>query len=190
MTQVLVVFESMFGNTRAVAEAVVSGLPAGCTASVVEVSSAPPQVDETVDLLVVGGPTHAFSMSRPQTRQSATEQMTGPPVSRGGGVREWLASARLRPGLAVTAFDTRVRRPRVPGSAARAIARRLRRLGGRQVADTRTFWVHGTPGPLYDGELDRARAWAADLGTAVEGLPDIGAARHLGHKGRGRSVSP
>ena len=56
----MVVVESMWGNTRAVAEAVASGL--GEEVSVVEVAQAPTQVPPEIDLLVVGGPTHAFSM--------------------------------------------------------------------------------------------------------------------------------
>jgi flavodoxin len=76
----LIVYESMFGNTRQIAEAVAEGLRAGHDAApvevgLVEVGEAPATVAD-VDLLVVGGPTHALGMSRPETRQSATEHTT------------------------------------------------------------------------------------------------------------------
>ena len=53
----------------------------------------------------------------------------------------------------------------MPGSAARAIARRLRRLGAVLVADPESFRVVGSPGPLAAGELDRARQWGEQLAT-------------------------
>ena len=60
----LVVVESMWGNTRIVAEAVARGLGGG--AEVLDVQQAPSELPDDVGLLVVGGPTHAFSMSRDQ----------------------------------------------------------------------------------------------------------------------------
>src|SRR5690606_37345111 len=118
------------------------------------------------DLLVVGAPTHAFSMSRPSTRQDAAKRSDGPLVSTGPGVREWLAGlATGTAPRAVAAFDTRVRKPRLPGSAARAVLRRARRRRWPVAASPESFWVEGTTGPLTDGELDRARAWGAGLGT-------------------------
>ena len=89
----LVVYESMFGNTKAIAEAVAEGLATRMRAEVVEVGSAPAHVGREIALLVAGGPTHAFSMSRASTRDSAAQQATGPLVSGGRGVREWLAAS-------------------------------------------------------------------------------------------------
>ncbi|HEY8524679.1 MAG TPA: flavodoxin domain-containing protein [Acidimicrobiales bacterium] len=155
----LVVYESMFGNTEAVARAVGAGLAALMPTDVVEVGRAPAALGDDVDLLVVGGPTHAFGLSRRRTRADAAKQAEGQLVSRGFGLREWLAVLdRPRDGVAAAAFDTRVKVP-LPGSAARAATRRLRRLGFRVAARPTTFWVTGTLGPLADGELDRARAW-------------------------------
>ncbi|GAA2882043.1 flavodoxin family protein [Nonomuraea rubra] len=67
----LVIYESMYGNTKKIAEAVAEGLATRMRAEVVEVGSAPPQIGKEIALLVVGGPTHAFSMSRASTRQPA-----------------------------------------------------------------------------------------------------------------------
>jgi hypothetical protein len=170
----LVVFESMFGNTEAVARAVGDGLAERMPVDVVPVSAAPDALPADVELLVVGGPTHAFGLSRASTRRSAVDQGAQP---RGGvavGLREWLAALALA-GVAHRAvtFDTRVRVRGLPGSAARAVTRRLRSLGF-DVDEHRTFWVQGTPGPLADGELDRARAWGVDLAVSRPGRAPTG----------------
>jgi hypothetical protein len=52
--------------------------------------------------------------------------------------------------------------PAVTGAAARGIARRLRRRGYQVVGDE-SFLVEDAEGPLADGELERARAWGAEL---------------------------
>jgi hypothetical protein len=161
----LVVYESMFGNTQAVAKAVTEGMSDHVETALVECGSAPTTVPSDVDLVVVGAPTHAFSLSRPSTRESAKEQATGEVVSRGTGIREWLKTLAV-PGDRVTraaAFDTRVRHPHLPGSAAHAALKRLRRLGLRPAAPARSFWVLGTPGPLAPGQEEEARAWGARL---------------------------
>ena len=160
-TRALVVCESMFGNTRAVADAVADALvPRFDRVDVVDVGAAPSSVDG-VSLLVVGAPTHALGMSRPSTRQSAHEQGAAEPGE--WGVREWLAGlARPAHEIRAAAFDTRIRKPGVPGSAAKAVSRRLHRLGF-DVAPPISFAVAGTDGPLVAGELDRARQWSAAL---------------------------
>jgi hypothetical protein len=117
---------------------------------------------DEVELLVVGGPTHAFSMSRPNTRADAVKQGAGAGTAAGIGLREWVdqvGKGSARP--AVLAFDTKVKRPRLPGSAARAALTRLRRAGFRALMPAENFYVDGTKGPLVDGELDRARDWGA-----------------------------
>jgi hypothetical protein len=167
-----VVYESMFGNTRKVAEAVAEGLSSRLAVDVVEVGAAGAALDD-VDLVVVGGPTHAFGMTRPNTRHDARRQ-----GERGGhpvgpievGVREWLAGVRPGPGgTAAAAFDTRVGRPWMPGSAARAADKLLRRRGFRTVARPESFWVTDTFGPLRDGEVERARRWGEQLAAAAAG---------------------
>jgi flavodoxin len=69
-----VVYESMFGNTKSVARAVADGLSERFDVDLRDVSQAPASDIGPVDLIVVGGPTHAFSLSRPATRASALEQ--------------------------------------------------------------------------------------------------------------------
>jgi Flavodoxin len=161
MERALVIFESMFGNTRTIAEAVAEGLSSRFGTDVTEVSLAPTQIAGDTSLVIVGGPTHAFGLSRPRTRQDAATQAEGPLVSPAGGLREWLeAVGRPRSGVGAAAFDTRIDKPRVPGSAARRAEKRLRRLGFQVAAPAASFYVTGTKGPLAPGEVERAFRWA------------------------------
>ena len=169
MTKAWIVYESMFGNTREVARAVAQEIGTRGQVELHEVSEAgPPPID--VDLLIVGGPTHAFGLSRATTRDDASRKTGRSVESATLGLREWLEHLRPednRPAFAT--FDTRVSHPKVPGSAAKKAAKRLRRLGLPQVSEPTTFWVHGLEGPLDDGELDRARAWARGLCDGMSG---------------------
>lgn len=163
----LVVFESMYGNTWQVAEAVGEGLSAHLPVQVVEVGSAPSSLDDEVRLLVVGAPTHAFGLSRGSTRADAAERAGRAVISAGVGVREWLEEVQLPRGLAVASFDTHADKRWVPGSAAVVARRHLRRLGGAPVAPAESFYVEGMEGPLVAGETDRAREWGRRLAGHV-----------------------
>ena len=167
---VLVVYESMYGNTHAVAEAIAQGIGSEADVrSVHEVGSLPADVD----LLVVGGPTHmhglSSGMSRKMSASAAKEDgraSVEPPATEGPGLRAWLHSLETASGQAA-AFDTRLdRSPHLTGSAARGIARRLGHQG-YTVAATASFVVDDGEGPPADGELDRARAWGTELGRLV-----------------------
>src|SRR4051794_36062744 len=107
---VLIVYESMFGGTRRVAEAIADGLAPSGHCTVVEVSHAPTVIGHEVDLLVIGAPTHAFGLSTPDTRREAQAETTDPVISRELGIREWLdALVVLTPRTRTAAFDTRVK---------------------------------------------------------------------------------
>lgn len=167
----LVVYESMFGSTRDVAEAVAQGLGESVPVRCVEVSAwaadHPGWIPEEVTLLVVGAPTHAFSLSRASTRADAATKTGGPVISTGLGVREWLETLTLpTQGLDVATFDTKVSKPNLPGSASGAAEKRLKRLGGHPVAHHRSFWVQGMTEGLQPGELDAARDWGRTLAPA------------------------
>jgi hypothetical protein len=170
--QALVVFESMFGNTAAIARAVGSGLATKLETQVHEVGVAPRVLPESTELLVVGGPTHAFGLSREGTREAAAREAGDRLVSKGIGVREWLDAFQFpRSGVAGAAFDTRIDRPRFPGAAANAIARRLRRAGVSPILAAESFFVSATDGPLLEGELERARQWGESLASTVVRRP-------------------
>lgn len=163
---VLIVVESMFGNTHEVAEAIAGGMrEASAQAEVVDVVDAPSAVPEGVDLLVVGGPTHAFSMTRAGTRADALEKAHAPDASTRSaiGIREWIAAAAPEPAIRVVTFDTRVKVKLIPGSAAKSAAKALNDRGFAHAERGETFWVEDTPGPLKPGEAERARAWGRSL---------------------------
>ena len=135
----LVVYESMFGNTEQVARAVATGLGRHLDVELVAVANAPDTVSD-VDLVVVGGPTHAFSMTRQATRVDAVSQGASHGTSE-TGLREWLATlpAGSR-SLPVATFDTRVDKARhLPGSAAKAAAKVVRRRGYLLAARPESF---------------------------------------------------
>lgn len=164
----LIVYESMFGNTRVVAGAIGDGVSASMPVDLVEVGEAPAALPDDVALLVVGGPTHALGLTRPATRAEAAKEATEPLVSSGIGLREWLEALDASgPAVAVATFDTRADKPRLPGSAAKGAARRLRRRRFRMALPPESFFVSGTTGPLLAGEVERARQWGVRLGSTV-----------------------
>ncbi|MEQ0557971.1 flavodoxin [Amycolatopsis sp. NEAU-NG30] len=167
--RVIVVFESMFGGTEKVAQAIAAGIAVSVPVEVHNVDKAPRDLTG-VGLLVAGGPTHVHAMSRAATRKAAADQVGYEPHSH-TGVREWLDSLGPVPaGLPVATFDTRVGKPRVlTGAASLGAAKRLRRLGCRMMAPPESFFVGTDPvdaGPV-PGELARAEAWGAALGAAL-----------------------
>lgn len=158
----VIVYESMYGNTQRLAEAITDALAPELETELVEVGHAPSRLDDDVDLLIVGGPTHAFSMSRPATRASAATSAPNGVISQSGGIREWLETLPHGEGRKVAVFCTKVR-SRLAGSAAKAIEKQLRRNGYRLLCPPENFFVEDQLGPLQTGESGRARAWANRL---------------------------
>jgi hypothetical protein len=157
----LVVYESMYGNTERVAQAVATGLKSFAEVDLLEVGGASPNL-EGLDLLVIGGPTHAFGMSRESTRKDAQQQGGQPVLSQRGGVREWLSLLPRGQGVSVATFDTKVHKARRFPGCARGAAKALRKVGYRPLS-VESFFVVDSTGPLMEGELDRASRWAAGL---------------------------
>lgn len=166
----VVAYESIYGNTRKVAEAIAAGLEPLGEVEVISVNQADAGAADGAEALIVGGPTHmhglATSMSRKQAAQAAEEEEdvdVEPGAADGLGLRKWL-SERSGGGSPAAAFDTRMDRSAVlTGAAARGIAKRLRRRGYDLVADPESFLVEDSEGPLVEGELDRARDWGQSL---------------------------
>jgi len=169
----LVVFESLYGNTAAVGEVVAGALRSrGFDVAVGSVSNVSTAETDAVDLLIVGGPTHAHGMSRASTRRvGATDQKNAyADPSTEPGLREWLAALPLGRGRAAAAFDTRLDKPvLLTGSAAKGIARRLEHLGFRVIVEPESFLVTGE-NQLKDGEIERATAWARVLTESSQGV--------------------
>ena len=162
----VVVYESMFGNTERVAQAVADGLRGSMEVDLVEAGAA--IAAGRPDLLVVGGPTQGFSLSRKAAGGPTTKVPPGRPPFHAGGIRSWIETLPRADAPAFAAFDTRFRRPRwLTGSAARATEKRLRAKGYAPAAPAQSFFVAHSPGPLLQDELGRARAWSADVATRV-----------------------
>jgi hypothetical protein len=156
----LVVYESMWGNTEQVARAVARGLGG---ARITEVTGTSVSDVADLDLLVLGGPTHAYSMSRESTRHDAHQQGADR-GSDGGGIRELLAELPADLAVPVATFDTRVGKVRhLPGSAAKAAEKELRHHHHARVVARESFYVEISPGPLLRGELERAEEWGRQL---------------------------
>ena len=166
----VVVYESMYGNTHRVADAIGRGLARSGEVVVVPVAKAALPLVTDVDLVVVGGPTHAHGMSRPNTRQAAVDQAKHKPIdpaASGPGVREWLETM---PPIAASAaaFDTRagVAPALVTGRASKGIAKQLRQHGFGQVVEPESFLVD-KDNHLEPGEEERAEEWGARLAAMV-----------------------
>ena len=163
----LIVYESLFGTNRTIAEAIGAGIGADATTTLVDAASAPTTIGDDVDLLVVGGPNHQFGLPRPDTRAEAATRGTGAPRSTERGLREWLDELQLsQPGQRAAVWDTRMASPRFLDTvdhSSRTIAKRLRRAGARLVAEPRHFYSADGQGELVECEEDRAREWGARL---------------------------
>jgi hypothetical protein len=165
----IVVYESMYGNTRHVAEAIARGLDASTPVRVVPVSMAQDIEPADYDLIVVGGPTHVHAMSRQSTRHAAQEaamasagDLAMEPDATSEGVREWLGSLSGMAGYAA-AFDTRLdAAPLLTGRASKGIARLLESGGFALVAEPESFLVDKDT-HLLAGEEERAQAWGEHL---------------------------
>jgi hypothetical protein len=172
----LVVYESMFGNTRIIAEAIARGIGSP-EAVAVAVNDVVPETLQGVDLLVVGGPTHVHSMTRPVSRKAARDQAAKSdgqlllePFSDAFGLREWLAALPTLY-VAAVAFDTRMRGPAfVTGRASKAIAKLLASHGLRVVAPARSFLVTKA-NTLMPGELRAAEEWGESLRVHLAAMP-------------------
>lgn len=175
----VVVYESMFGSTHAIAEAIASGM-ADVSDVVVGSTSAVSYIDTSAaELLVVGGPTHVHGMSSSSSRRSAKLTADEDPLldlddSAGGpGLRDWLRKLPRGNGRVGVAFDTRLDQAEIlTGSAARGIARRLRRHGYRELVEYESFLLEGN-GPVTDHELDRAQQWGEALAQHYRSLEPL-----------------
>ncbi len=179
----MVVYESMYGNTHKVAQALAAGLARFMSVDLVEVGSAPATLPVDLDLLLVGGPTHRFGLSRVSSRADAVTwarngSIEPPPEAvaeaRRLGLRDWFRTLAAKPQRRTpsVAFGTQLAHPRWlarMGTAADAIEHRLLWLGMPLAAPLQQFYVDGLVGPLVAGEEERATAWAANLAAEITG---------------------
>lgn len=161
----IVVYESHWGNTAAIARAIAEGIGPGTPAlTTAEATSA---AIAEADLIVAGAPLLGFALPTEGMLRnmgaSASRDPIPPDLSH-PSLRTWLDDLPAGNGCAA-AFETRIWWS--PGSATKAILGKLEHLGYRPIAKGQRFIVRGKYGPLRAGELERARAWGAELAQAM-----------------------
>ena len=156
----LIIYDSMFGNTERVAQAMATALTDKSEVVARRIGDVQPAAFTGLDLLIVGSPTQGF---RPT-----------PAIKK---LLDALPAQGLQ-GVKVAAFDTRIAIEEVGslfltvmvnlfGYAAKPIANRLQKKAGELIAAPEGFIVKGKEGPLQEGELERAAQWARQLTTAI-----------------------
>jgi len=156
----LILYDSVYGNTEKIAQVIGDALGSQEDISVRKVSDVKPGQFAGLDFLIVGAPTQRF-----RTTAAMSDLLKMIPENSLKGVK-------------VAAFDTRlstdeinktpilaffVRLFGVNAYAARPIANRLKKKGGKLVGSPEGFFVKGMEGPLVEGELERAVNWARQL---------------------------
>jgi flavodoxin len=108
---------------------------------------------ENVDLVVMGSPTHRMNL--PEAVRPIFESLP----------------KRILRGVPVAAFDTSYKMSSILArfTAAKKLAQKLRKLGGKRVVPPETFYVEGREGPLYEGEIERARDWVRAILDRLDG---------------------
>jgi hypothetical protein len=171
----VVIYESMYGNTHQIANAIGEGLRSVAEVVVVPVGAADAELVKSADVVVVGGPTHAHGMSHASTRKGVVDAAEKPgsdlvlePDADDPGLREWFASLD-RVFTSAAAFDTRFDLPAaVTGRASKGIARKLRHHGATLIADPESFFVK-KDNHLEPDQEARAREWGAQLARSLKG---------------------
>jgi hypothetical protein len=159
----VVVYESHWGNTAAVAQAIADGLGQQARALPTDEAIGPAIAD--ADLIVAGAPVMAFRLPTEKILENMANDASEPPPDLSHpSMRSWLERLPKGKGRGA-AFETRVWWS--PGGATGAIERGLKTAGYRRLASGRKFVVSGGHGPLREGELEAARAWGAELAQAL-----------------------
>ena len=152
----LVIYESFFGNTEKIAQAIGEALGSSMEVEICKVSEVKPEQLKEINLLIVGSPTRGF--------------MPSP------GIKRFIKSipANGLQDIKAAAFDTRISEDdaklrflrflmKLFGYAAEPISKKLRNKGAEIVIAAEGFCVEDTEGPLKDGELERAASWALQI---------------------------
>jgi hypothetical protein len=168
----VVIYESMYGNTHLIADAIAAGLSAYGEVDVMPVATADFARVSEADLVVVGGPTHVHGMSRTRTRNSAIaaadKRASGlhlDPDAGGTGLDEWFRTMAGGMTGYAAAFDTRAAGPEVlTGRASKRIGRLLRQRGFTLLVEPESFVVT-RDNHLDPAEVRHARSWGLELGV-------------------------
>jgi flavodoxin I len=156
----LIIYDSYFGNTEKVAQAIGSALAATMNVEVVRINDLKPEQLSGAEILIAGTPTRGFRAS------DAFK-----------GYIKAMPATQLK-NVKVAAFDTRIALEdmdnkaghffmKIFGYAAGPLTEQLKSKGGQVIVPGEGFYVNGTEGPLKDGELERAVAWAQKILKAL-----------------------
>jgi flavorubredoxin len=162
----IVVYESHWGNTAAIARAIAEGI--GLEARAMSTGQATGEVIAGADVIVAGAPQMGFSLpTEGMLKGIAADagRAPAPPDVSHPAMRTWLDGLQ-KGSCCAAAFETAGWWS--PGSATRTILRKLEAAGYRPISKARRFSVHGMYGPLREGELEKAKAWGAELAQAVK----------------------
>ncbi len=151
----MVIYDSKFGNTEKIAQAVGEALGSLGQVEVMRVGKVQAQRLSGLDLLVVGSPTWRF---RPTP--AISELLKSIPRNGLKGTRVAAFDTRLTPEEIQSTAAILGRIVSIFGFAAQPISKALQKKGGEPVAPAEGFYVEGSEGPLRDGELERAAGWA------------------------------
>src|SRR3954451_13651035 len=169
----LIVYESMYGNTRTIAERIAAGLADRFDATAVPVASVSIGDVVEADLILCGAPTHIHGLPGRRSRRAAVDAAQKDVTlsvldgAAGPGLREWLGALDACDGQMAAAFDTRMKGPAAfTGRASRGITRRLRRHRRVLAVAPESFLVD-KHNHLLAGESDRAVAWGRSLAVSA-----------------------
>jgi hypothetical protein len=162
----VVVYESLWGNTSAIARAIAEGI--GPETRALSTAEATDEAVSAADLIVAGAPVLGFKLPTEKMREGARTNPGGKPPRPADlshpSMRSWMEGLPAGHGRSA-AFDTQVRGPF--GKAAPTIAEALEKAGYARLVDPVGFTVTGRFGPLRDGEVERARRWGSELARLV-----------------------
>jgi len=155
--KVLIIYDSVFGNTEQVAQAMGDALGSQAEVNILRVGDVKREHLTGLDVLIVGSPTRQFR-----------------PTAAINNFLKRIPKNGLK-GVKVAAFDTRFTMSvieesrvlpffvRLFGYAAKPISDRLEKKGGELIISPEGFFVEGVEGPLKEGELERAADWAKQI---------------------------
>jgi flavodoxin len=148
----LIVYFSKFGHTRMVAESIAEEVESVGSVRLLSSDQLTASDLKDVDLVVMGSPTHRMNL--PESVRPIFESLP----------------KRILRGKSVAAFDTSYKMSPMLArfTAAKKLAQKLRKLGGKRIVEPETFHVMEREGPLYDGEIERANAWAKTILERLE----------------------
>lgn len=157
MNETIIIYDSYFGNTEKIAQAMANAISDYAKVDLRKVYEVSPDEIKEVKTLIIGSPTRKFNVS-----EATVRFLKRIPKNSLNHVR-------------VAAFDTRNTQEELNkykvlswmvklfGYAAEKISNKLRKLGGNEVIPPQGFYVNGIEGPLMEGELERAAQWAQQI---------------------------